>query len=142
MMQTYRPYCRVSTDRQAETGYGLAVQQKSIRAFIGQRHSRAPRFYVDRGVSGAVEDRPALAELLAQLQPGDVVLVARLDRLARDLLTQEFLLRDIRRRGADLMSCATSEGDFLQDDPHDPTRKLVRQVLGAISEFERALIRL
>ena len=35
------------------------------------------------GVSGAVEDRPALAELLSDLQPGDAVLVARLDRLAR-----------------------------------------------------------
>jgi DNA invertase Pin-like site-specific DNA recombinase len=40
------------------------------------------------------------------------------------------------------MSCSTSEAEFLQDDPHDPTRKLMRQVLGAISEFERALIRL
>jgi DNA invertase Pin-like site-specific DNA recombinase len=71
-----------------------------------------------------------------------VVVVARLDRLARDLLTQEFLLREIRQRGADLVSCSDTEADYLQDDPHDPTRKLVRQVLGAISEFERALIKL
>jgi DNA invertase Pin-like site-specific DNA recombinase len=57
-------------------------------------------------------------------------------------LTQEFLLRDIRQRGADLVSCSAAEADYLQDDPHDPTRKLIRQVLGAVSEFERALIRL
>lgn len=141
-MTTYRPYCRVSTDRQAENGFGLAAQEKSIRTYMRQQRSRAPRFYVDRGVSGAVEDRPALAELLADLQHGDIVLVARLDRLARDLLTQEFLLRDIRGRGGDLMSCSSSEAEYLQDDPHDPTRKLVRQVLGAVSEFERSLIRL
>jgi hypothetical protein len=32
--------------------------------------------------------------------------------------------------------------DYLRDDPHDPTRKLIRQVLGAVSEFERSLIKL
>jgi DNA invertase Pin-like site-specific DNA recombinase len=135
-------YLRVSTDRQAENGLGLAQQEKSIRAYLTQRRVRSVRFFEDRGVSGAVEDRPGLAELLAELHPGDVVVVARLDRLARDLLTQEFLLRDIRRRGADVISCSETEADYLQDDPHDPTRKLVRQVLGAISEFERAVIKL
>jgi DNA invertase Pin-like site-specific DNA recombinase len=133
---------RVSTDRQAENGYGLAAQEKAIRAFLRELRTRPRHLYVDRGVSGAVEHRPALAELLADVQPGDIVLVARLDRLARDLLVQEVLLRDIRERGAEVMSCSPSEAEFLQDDPHDPTRRLVRQVLGAISEFERALIRL
>ena len=143
MTLTYLPYVRVSTDRQAENGLGLAQQEKSIRAFLRQQGVRkVVPFFEDRGVSGAVEDRPGLAELLAELHPGDVVVVARLDRLARDLLTQEFLLRDIRQRGADLVSCSDTETDYLQDDPQDPTRKLVRQVLGAISEFERSLIRL
>jgi len=142
MTMTYLPYVRVSTDRQAENGLGLAQQEKSIRAYLRDRRVRPTRIFEDRGVSGAVEDRPGLAELLAELRPGDVIVVARLDRLARDLLTQEFLLRDIRQRGGDLVSCSEAEADYLQDDPHDPTRKLVRQVLGAISEFERALIKL
>src|SRR3954453_1999502 len=142
MTMTYLPYLRVSTDRQADTGLGLAQQEKSIRAYLRHRRVRHVRFFEDRGVSGAVEDRPGLAELLAELRPGDVVVVARLDRLARDLLTQEFLLRDIRRRGADVISCSDAEADYLRDDPDDPTRKLIRQVLGAVSEFERSLIRL
>lgn len=142
MMVTYRPYCRVSTDRQAEAGFGLVAQEKAIGAFLRPLRAHPNRFYEDSGVSGTVEERPALAELLADVQAGDVVVVARLDRLARDLLTQEFLLRDIRARGADLMSCSSAEAEYLQDDPHDPTRKLIRQVLGAVSEFERALIRL
>jgi DNA invertase Pin-like site-specific DNA recombinase len=142
MLLSYIAYLRVSTDHQAENGLGLAQQEKSIRAYLRKQRVRQVRFFEDRGVSGAVEDRPGLAELLAQLRSGDVVVVARLDRLARDLLTQEFLLRDIRQRGADLVSCSAAEADYLQDDPHDPTRKLIRQVLGAVSEFERALIRL
>ena len=117
---TYLPYLRVSTDRQAENGLGLAQQEKSIRAFLRQQRVRPVRFFEDRGVSGAVEDRPALGELLAALGKGDIVVVARLDRLARDLLTQEFLLRDIRQRGADLISCSPAEADYLADDPHDP----------------------
>jgi site-specific DNA recombinase len=136
------PYLRVSTIRQATEGLGLAAQEKAIRSFLRQHRSRAGHFYVDGGVSGAVEDRPALSELLHRIAPGDVVLVARIDRLARDLLVQEVLLADIRKRGGDVASCSPTESDFLADDPHDPTRKLVRQILGAISEFERSLIKL
>ena len=141
MITTYLPYLRVSTERQAEHGLGLEQQEHAIRAFLRQKKARPGRLFEDRGVSGTVEDRPGLTELLASLAPGDVVVVATLDRLARDLLTQEFLLRDIRR-GADLISCSTAETDYLQDDPHDPTRKLIRQVLGAVGEFERSLIKL
>ena len=139
---SYSAYLRVSTDRQAENGLGLAAQERSIRALLRERHVRPARFFEDRGASGAVEDRPALSELLEALEAGDVVVVARLDRLARDLLTQEVLLRDIRQRGADVVSCSPAESDYLHDDPHDPTRRLIRQVLGSVSEFERALIKL
>ena len=142
MTLTYFAYARVSTDKQAEDGFGLAAQEKAVRSYFRERRARPPRFFEDRGISGAVEDRPALSELLAALATGDVVVVARLDRLARDLLTQEFLLRDIRQRGADLVSCSSAEAEYLKDDPNDPTRKLIRQVLGAVSEFERSLIRL
>jgi len=135
-------YARVSTERQAERGLGLDVQETAIRATATERGCKLARIVRDEGVSGAVEDRPGLAELLEALSPGDAVIVARLDRLARDLLTQEFLLRDIRRRGADVISCSAAESDYLSDDPQDPTRKLIRQVLGAVSEFERSLIRL
>src|SRR5262249_48340918 len=52
------------------------------------------------------------------------------------------LLRDIRRKGADLVSCSRAEAEYLAEVPNDPTRKLIRQVLGAVAEFERSLIRL
>jgi site-specific DNA recombinase len=142
MTLTYLPYVRVSTDRQVEEGQGLEVQKKAIRAFLSERGARPRHYFEDRGVSGAIEDRPALSELLQALCPNDVVVVARLDRLARDLLTQEVLLRDIRQRGGDVMSCSAAESDYLQDDPFDPTRRLIRHVLGAVSEFERSLIRM
>ena len=48
-------------------------------------------------------------------------------------MTQEILLRDIRKRGSEVVSCSRAEADYLADDPNDPTRKLIRQVLGAVS---------
>lgn len=141
-MLSYLPYIRVSTGTQANDGLGLALQERAIRAYLDEHRASAGRFYEDRGISGTVEDRPALRELFAVLGPGDLVIVARLDRLARDLLAQEVLLRDIRQRGADLVSCSAAEAEYLQDDPHDPSRTLIRQVLGSVSQFERSLIRL
>ena len=52
------------------------------------------------------------------------------------------LLADVRRMGADVFSTSTAEASYLTDDPDDPSRKLIRQVLGAVNEYERAMIAL
>jgi DNA invertase Pin-like site-specific DNA recombinase len=70
------------------------------------------------------------------------VVVYRLDRLARDLVLQESLLADIRRMGGELFTTSAAEASYLTDDPDDPSRKLIRQVLGAVNEYERSMIRL
>jgi DNA invertase Pin-like site-specific DNA recombinase len=66
----------------------------------------------------------------------------RLDRLARDLIIQETLLGEVWRMGREVFSTSAAEQGYLQDDPHDPSRKLIRQVLGAVNEYERAMIAL
>jgi DNA invertase Pin-like site-specific DNA recombinase len=100
----------------------------------------------DSGISGTTEldDRPGLAEALAMVGNGSVggVCVARLDRLARDLVLQEQLLAEIRRQGGRLFTISAAEAGYLSDDPDDPSRRLIRQVLGAVSEYERAIIAL
>jgi DNA invertase Pin-like site-specific DNA recombinase len=64
-----------------------------------------------------------------------LVLIERLDRLARDLMVQETIIGDLRKHGFELVSVA--EPDLCSDDP---SRKLVRQVFGAIAEYERSMI--
>jgi DNA invertase Pin-like site-specific DNA recombinase len=64
-----------------------------------------------------------------------LVLVERLDRLARFLTVQESILQDLKRKQFDLVS--VTEPDLCTDDP---TRTLMRQVLGAFSEYERSMI--
>lgn len=55
---------------------------------------------------------------------------------------QETLLAEVRRLGAEVVSCAAGEAAYLADDADDPSRRMVRQVLGAVAEYERAMIAL
>jgi len=141
-MTTTYAYLRVSTAGQAANGYGLDTQREAIAAWAESNRTAVSRTFADEGVSGKLANRPALAELLATVEPNDTVVFARLDRFARDLIVQEILFAEFRRRGARLVSCDAGEDAFLADDPNDPSRKLVRQIVGAIAEYERELFRL
>lgn len=134
-------YVRVSTVGQGD-GYGPEIQRRAIEAWAQEHGAELLELFTDIGISGAVLERPGLDRALRALRAGETLVVYRLDRLARDLVTQELLLREIRRRGAELASCSEAERAYLSDDPTDPARKLIRQVLGAVAEFEREMIRL
>ena len=93
--------------------------------------------YVELGVCGALEDRPALAQMLIDLEEGavDSVVIEKLDRLARDLMIQENIFREFKRLHVTLIS--VFEPDLCSDDP---TRKMIRVILGAVAEWDRAMI--
>lgn len=139
-------YLRVSTDRQAEEGLGLEVQEQAIRAWAKQHGHRIVGWHRDEGVSGSngLDSRVALPDALDALRErrASGIVVYRLDRLARDLVLQEQLLAEIRRLEAEPFSTSAAEAGYLTDDPDDPSRKLIRQVLGAVSEYERSMISL
>ncbi len=123
-------YARVSTyDQEVENQLG------ELRRFVDARGWEA-REYVDEGVSGAVEQRPALDELVrdAKRRRFDVLVCWRLDRLGRSLKDLITLLDDLQALGVAFVSLA--EGI----DATTPAGKLQMHILGAISEFERARI--
>lgn len=84
-----------------------------------------------------LEDRPALGLLLAALESNGVrtVIVEKLDRVARDLMVQETIMGDLRRRGFTLIS--TAEPDLCSEEP---SRVLIRQIFGALAQWERACL--
>jgi DNA invertase Pin-like site-specific DNA recombinase len=84
--------------------------------------------------SGALDDRPQLANLLDHLRPGDTVIVWRLDRLGRSLRHLIEVVRELEHRQVGFRSL--SEGI----DTTTPSGKLVFHLFGALAEFERALI--
>src|SRR5262245_53418179 len=135
-------YTRVSTGKQ-ERGLGLSVQEQAIRGWAGAERQQIVAGFSDR-VSGAVpvHERPGLAAALRLIREGEAeaIVVYRLDRLARDLIVQEQLVAEIRRMGGQLFTTSPAEAHYLDDDPDDPSRKLIRQVLGAVREFESSMI--
>jgi DNA invertase Pin-like site-specific DNA recombinase len=86
----------------------------------------------------------SLPDAVAEVRDGRAagIVVYRLDRLARDLILQETLLAEIAGLGGRVYSTFAGEQEVVEDDPDDPSRRLIRQVLGAVSEYERSLIRL
>jgi DNA invertase Pin-like site-specific DNA recombinase len=87
-------------------------------------------------VSGAKTDRPELAKLIRRLEPGDVLVVTRLDRLARSTRDLLNVLDEVGKRGADFRSLKDTWADTTT--PHG---RLMLTVLGGLAEFERELIR-
>src|ERR1700681_167654 len=124
-------YARVSTfDQEPEN------QLQELRRYIQARGWTAAE-YVDRGVSGAKDRRPALDRLLAlgRRRRFDVLICWRLDRLGRNLKHLITLLDELQALGVAFVSLA--EGI----DATTPAGKLQMHILGAIAEFERDRIR-
>jgi DNA invertase Pin-like site-specific DNA recombinase len=87
-------------------------------------------------VSGARSDRPELHRLLKALEPGSVVVVTRLDRLARSTIDLLTVVKQIADRGCLFKSLADPWCDSTT-----PTGRLLLTVLGGLAEFERELIK-
>ena len=91
------------------------------------------------GVSGSTEgvDRLAFQEMLTALLSNGtrMVLIERLDRIARDIVVQESILKELNRKGFELIS--VSEPDLCSADPY---RSAMRQMLGVFAELDRKTI--
>jgi DNA invertase Pin-like site-specific DNA recombinase len=117
-------YARVSTQ-----GQDYTLQEEALKA------AGCTRLFQEK-ISGARSDnRPKLCRLLKGLEPGDVVIVTRLDRLARSSRDLLNLIHDINTAGASFRSIADPWCDTTT--PHG---KLILTVLGGLADFERSLI--
>ena len=116
-------YARVSTDGQDLTG-----QRAELHA------AGCARIYAEK-ITGTRRDRPELARLLDHLRPGDIVTVARLDRLARSTRDLLDIAERIQAAGAGLRSLAEPWADTTT-----PAGRMVLTVFAGIAEFERSLI--
>jgi DNA invertase Pin-like site-specific DNA recombinase len=123
-------YARVSTfDQEPENQLAELRRYTTARGWTLQE-------YVDRGVSGAKDRRPALDQLVgdARRRRFDVLVCWRLDRLGRNLKHLITLLEDLQALGVAFVSL--NEGI----DATTPAGKLQMHILGAIAEFERGRI--
>lgn len=131
-------YVRVSTSDQAENGQSLAAQRHAIEGAAKRLGVSVSAWHSDEGLSGGsgIDKRPGLLAALDAVKRGDVLLVAKRDRLARDALLSAWLEKETAKRGARIVSAA-GEGT----DSDEPTAILMRRVIDAFAEFERLVIK-
>jgi DNA invertase Pin-like site-specific DNA recombinase len=126
-------YARVST---TDKGQDPEMQLRELRDYASRREMEIVGEYVDRGVSGAKESRPALDRMLAEAgrRRFDAILVWKIDRLGRSLKHLVMTLADLQALGVAFIS--------LRDnlDLSTASGRLMFQIIGAMAEFERSLI--
>jgi DNA invertase Pin-like site-specific DNA recombinase len=124
----------VGTDKDSEHRQRIAIE-----TFAKSAGYQIVEAFYDAAVSGAddVLGRPGFAAMMKRIEGNGVrtIIVETASRFARDLMVQEVGFKMLRDRGIDLIA-ADSPHAFVDDGP---TSKLIRQVLGAVAEFDKAM---
>jgi DNA invertase Pin-like site-specific DNA recombinase len=126
----------VSTEEQR---IGPKAQREAIEAWAAREGIEVVGWHEDHGVSGKAPPgkRPALTEALAELheRQAGVLVVAKRDRLARDVMIAGYVELKVTQAGARIVSVA---GEGTGDD--SPTEKLMRNIIDSFAEYERGVI--
>jgi len=134
-------YVRVSTDEQVASGNGLADQERAVRAFAESQSYALVDVVSDPGVSGAVRpaDRPGFSRILtmAEARAFDILLVAKIDRLSRDLRHALTTVSDL----AELHGVAFRSVTEAVIDTSNPMGRMFFTFFAGMAEQERYVIR-
>ena len=120
-------YCRVSTQWQAKDGNSLEAQEKLLK------ENGAEEIYSD-AFTGTKAHRPELDKLLDKLQPGDKLVITKLDRIARSASQGTELIQALLDNGITVHVLNMGLMD------NTPAGKLIRNIMLAFAEFERDMI--
>jgi putative DNA-invertase from lambdoid prophage Rac len=130
-------YLRVSTAAQAADGESLGAQQRKLEGYAAMHDLTIDEVFVERGVSGGtpIARRPEGARLLERLQPGDVVVATKLDRVFRSALDALQTCEAFRKQGVSLHLL-----DLGGDVTGNGIAALFMKVASAFADFERERI--
>jgi DNA invertase Pin-like site-specific DNA recombinase len=120
----------------AMIGYArVSSTSQDFNGQIGELRAAGCAMVYSEMISGALSDRPELGKVLKRLRPGDVLVVTRLDRLARSTRDLLNTLDDVHKAGASFRSLADTWADTTS--AHG---QLMLTILGGLAQFERTLI--
>ena len=118
----------------------LKRQEDAVRAYAKAHGIQIVHEYYDAAVSGAdhVTDRPGFSQMLEYMlgNGARIILVETANRFARDLIVQETGYQMLKSKGISLVAVDSPES-FVSDTP---TAELIRQILGAVSQFEKTMV--
>ncbi len=126
-------YVRVSTEEQAKEGFSINSQIMDLKDYAKNNNIEIVKIFKDEGVSGAKFDkREGLQAMIKSADKGefDVLLIYSYSRLGRDNYETEGIVRHLLKLKIDVISLKEQYGQ-------DPVGVLIRQIIGAINEFER-----
>lgn len=126
-------YIRVSTESQ---DHGPAAQKAAIDRWAAANGASIDSYHSEVVSGGApLEKRVVLMDAISSLEAGDVLVAAKRDRIGRDVMLTAMVERLVARKGAKLM---VAEG---ADNGDGPEAKLMRTMIDAFAEYERAIIK-
>jgi len=133
----YVIYLRVSTNQQVDSGLGIQSQREICHRYIEKKDDNEILEFVDEGFSGSLTlaKRPALMNAIACLEKGDSLVIAKRDRIGRDVIVNAMIDSAIKRKKANLISAS---GDVSDND--DAGSVLMKRMVDAFSEYERLII--
>lgn len=131
-------YARVSSDRQAEDGESLGVQERQIQGWCLIQGEELTETFVERGVSGSVPigKRPEGSRLMAMVRKGDTIVTPRLDRVFRSALDALQTVEAAQKKGIRIVVI-----DGLGEITGNGMAKAFLTISAAFAELERDTIR-
>ena len=117
-MRNVVAYCRVSTDGQVgEDKFGIEAQKEQIMEYCARNDMQISAWYIDEGISGASEDRPEFDKILfaedgVENPPVEAVVVAKSDRVARDINIYYYYKMLLRKKNVQLVSVSEDFGQL------------------------------
>lgn len=134
-MKTAIVYTRYSPRRNAKDSESAATQEAQCREYAKARNWPVKSAHGDKALSGKEVYKPGLEAAIQALRPGDVLLVYSRCRIARKLMLSLFVEEKVKGKGARIVAVT---GDPVGGD--GPEAVMLRQIIGAVHEYERKLI--
>lgn len=127
-------YTRVSTMEQ-QNGSSLDDQATTIRHAAGMKHQTVEEVFSDPGVSGGtpLNQRPGGKQLLAKIQPGDTLIVAKMDRLFRSTADALNTVDKLKQQNVGLILCDMGSEPVTENG----VGRLFLTIMAAVAEFEK-----
>lgn len=130
-------YIRVSTEGQTgEDTFGMAAQEEAVKSYAAAKGIDIIAWYQDEGISGATLDRPGLQQILTDSADRrfNILLVAKMDRIARDLFVALFVEKELLLNNIEIISVSEPISG------RDPMNTAFRQMMGVFAELEKSMI--